>query len=305
MTETTEQKIHGGLGHPDDRSATDITRNRISLRDHVVRVEIGAFQQERNQTQRLRFNLVVDLPPECEKPDDDVDRILSYDVLTDAISQELSAERLNLLETLAERIARRILQEPQAQQVILRIEKLDRGSGALGVEILRQKADVPATGKTATVPERIIWLPFAALQAAALPDAVNGWVRQTPASVICVAGPPSTPAVPDPAVQLRLDLLAAEQAAWVLAALCPDLGVISSRTEMDWAMKSASPSVWAPSKIVLDSLQEVSPEMIAGPRLGVWLARFLAVKNLAVVGEALPKVTDINVVRLKLADLAG
>ena len=34
---------------------------------------------------------------------DDVDRILSYDRLTEAIAIELGAERLNLLETLAQR----------------------------------------------------------------------------------------------------------------------------------------------------------------------------------------------------------
>ena len=50
---------------------------------------------------------------------------------------ELNVERLNLLETLAERIADRILIEPQAIRVFVRIEKLDRGPGALGVEIVR------------------------------------------------------------------------------------------------------------------------------------------------------------------------
>ena len=39
---------------------------------------------------------------------DDVDRILSYDRVTEAIDAELGAERLNLLETLAARVAERI-----------------------------------------------------------------------------------------------------------------------------------------------------------------------------------------------------
>ena len=52
----------------------------------------------------------------------------------------LSEERLNLLETLAERVAERILLAPQAQRVFVRIEKLDRGPGNLGVEIVRSKS---------------------------------------------------------------------------------------------------------------------------------------------------------------------
>ena len=44
--------------------------------------------------------------------DDDVDKILSYDKVTGAISDEVFAERVNLLETLAERIADRVLNGP-------------------------------------------------------------------------------------------------------------------------------------------------------------------------------------------------
>ena len=80
---------------------------------------------------------MVEVKPLDHKIEDDVDRILSYDRVTEAITIELNVERLNLLETLAERIADRILIEPQAIRVFVRIEKLDRGPGALGVEIVR------------------------------------------------------------------------------------------------------------------------------------------------------------------------
>ena len=80
--------------------------------------------------QRIAFNVVVELRPLGNPIDDDVDRILSYDKVTEAIAAELAEERLNLLETLAERVAERILHEPQAMRVFVRIEKLDRGPGA-------------------------------------------------------------------------------------------------------------------------------------------------------------------------------
>ena len=112
-------------------------RDRIALRDHIVEVEIGAFQAERGITQHIRFNVVVEVNPPDAPLDDDVDRILSYDTITEAIAFELAEERLNLLETLAERVADRILLAPQAHRVFVRIEKLDRGPGALGVEIVR------------------------------------------------------------------------------------------------------------------------------------------------------------------------
>lgn len=132
------------FAHPSERaeamSGPD-PLDRISLRDHIVEVEIGAFQAERGVTQRLCFNVVVEVQPLTEPVDDDVDRILSYDRVTEAIAAELAVERLALLETLAERVAERILFEPQAVRAFVRIEKLDRGPGALGVEIVRARGD--------------------------------------------------------------------------------------------------------------------------------------------------------------------
>ena len=50
----------------------------------------------------MRFNIVVEIAPLAPGVDDDVDRILSYDRLIEAVGAELAAGRFNLLETLAE-----------------------------------------------------------------------------------------------------------------------------------------------------------------------------------------------------------
>lgn len=113
--------IELAFAHPEARaeaSGTGNPRDRISLRDHVVEADIGAFcgKGKRGHKQRLRFNVVVEVRPVTEPLEDDVDRILSYDKITEAIADELAAERLNLLETLAERVAERILLEPAAMR---------------------------------------------------------------------------------------------------------------------------------------------------------------------------------------------
>ncbi len=77
------------FAHPEERSiasAGAAPRDRISLRDHVVEVEIGAFQKERGHTQRVMFNVVVEVRPAPAPLDDDVDKILSYDRITEAIA---------------------------------------------------------------------------------------------------------------------------------------------------------------------------------------------------------------------------
>ena len=100
------EDIRRAFAHPEERAGPATSGpvpDRISLRDHIALADIGAFQQERGHPQRLRFNVVVELLPQPAVADsDDVDAILSYDRIAEAIAAELAAERLNLLETLAE-----------------------------------------------------------------------------------------------------------------------------------------------------------------------------------------------------------
>ena len=290
-------EIQWAFGHPAERAAAttdDATLDRISLRDHVVETEIGAFQAERGTTQRIRFNIVVEVRPVPAELDDDVDRILSYDKVTDAIAVELAEERLNLLETLAERVAERILLEPQAARVFVRIEKLDRGPGALGVEIVRAARPRPQALPEDRPHPQVVYLSNAAIAAPHL----SAWIDQLEAehrpTILCV-GPAGVPAPQAGAAmaQRRIDLLAIEQNAWVLAGRDARCVVVNSRTELDWAMRHDQISVWAPSKIVLDAVDGPA----AGPRdalaLVLWFAREMQAADMLVIGEDLPDAPDL------------
>ena len=285
------EEIRLAFAHPAARAkalAGSDLRDRISLRDHIVEVEIGAFQAERGVTQRLSFNVVVEVEPLTGPVDDDVDRILSYDRVTEAIATELAAERLNLLETLAERVAERILTEPQAAKVFVRIEKLDRGPGALGVEIMRSGGgQTPSSPPEATAPRpQIVYLTNAAIHSGHL----SGWLDQLDARaaplVLCVGLPDAEPLkVDDAGAQHRIDLLAIEQNAWLLAAQDPRLKVVGSRTELDWAMRNGQSVVWAPSRIVLDAIDgpEAPPRDAAA--LAAWFAQSCDAARFLLIGE--------------------
>jgi 7,8-dihydroneopterin aldolase/epimerase/oxygenase len=243
----------------------------------VVEVEIGAFQQERGQRQRIRFDVVVEVRPHPAPLQDDVDRILSYDRITESIAAELASERLNLLETLAERVAERILAEPQAMRAFVRIEKLDRGPGALGVEIVRSRAEVPlrAGEDGAALHPVVVYLDNAAISGADLAARLDG-LQARGLPVILTVGLPD---IPRPQTghrptQRRIDLLAIEQNAWVLAARDPRCVVVATRTEIDWAMKNGKMIVWAPSKLVLDAVD--GPKGSDPVALALWLAEALA-----------------------------
>jgi len=292
-------EIRLAFAHPTERAtatASGRVLDRISLRDHIVDVEIGAFQAERGTTQRICFNVVVEVAPLPDDIDDDVDRILSYDRVTEAIAHELSEERLNLLETLAERVAERILLEPQAVRVFVRIEKLDRGPGALGVEIVRSRGQLHHEAEEEERPHpRLMFLSNAAIDSGNL----RGWIdqmqcRQRPL-ILCVgAHALAVPTTAHPMTQRRIALLAIEQNAWRLAARDDRCVVVSTRTELDWAMKNGQISVWAPSKIVLDAVGGPLAAPSEPVELAAWFAATFQAEELIVIGADLPETQDIS-----------
>ena len=293
------------FAHPEARaeaSSSADPRDRISLRDHLVEADIGAFQQERGHKQRLKFNVVVEVRPAPAPLEDDVDRILSYDKITEAIAAELAAERLNLLETLAERVAERVLAEPAAMRIFVRIEKLDVGPYALGVEIVRSRAEVPmaltgADGAETAVHPLVVYLDDAAIADPGLPKRLDALQARGLPMILTVGLPDlPRPVTGHRPTQRRIDLLAIEQSAWALAARDARCVVVATRTEIDWAMRRGQTVVWAPLKLVLDAVD--GPQGAAPVTLALWLAEVLAATAIVIHGNvAIPAGSRVPVER--------
>ena len=286
-------EIYLAFAHPKERSEaseTETVHDRISLRDHIVDVEIGAFQAERGNKQRVCFNIVVEVKPFEYKIKDDVDRILSYDKVTEAITIELNVERLNLLETLAERIADRILVEPQAIRVFVRIEKLDRGPGALGVEIVRSNENKQARSISPRDFQfncpKIYVLSNDAFGSLQVKNSIDELERSGQSAILCVGLPTENYSkVVQTQVQRRIDLLAIEQNAWKLAASDKRCVVVGTKTELDWAVKNGQISVWAPAKMLLDSKNLPNFDLGKILPLSEWLANEFGAQYLTLIGD--------------------
>lgn len=268
--------------------------DRISVRDYTLDVEIGAFQVERGVTQRIRVNVVLEVSRHAAAQSDDVDRVLSYDSITEAIDAQLSTERLNLLETFAERVAERVLADPRAVRAFVRVEKLDRIPGALGVEIVRSR--IKGDNIVRPVPDvepdlleevqpLVVFLSNAVLHSQDLGlwlDAIDS--HALPAIICLEAVPQAAPVARVAAANRRIELLSIEQNAWVLAGRDNRCVVVDSRTELDWALKHHHLSVWAPSKIVLDAVDGPVVDHGRPVDLAGWLAQEFSAETLTVIG---------------------
>lgn len=134
-----DYRLLAARGYAGDARKDEAATDRILVRDFVLPVRIGAYKHERDRVQNVRFNVDVGILRAAQAAEDIRD-VFSYDVILDAIRMVASHEHIALVETLAERIAALILAQHRVVSVTIRIEKLDVGPGAVGVEIVRKRS---------------------------------------------------------------------------------------------------------------------------------------------------------------------
>ena len=111
----------------------------VFIRDFMVDCLIGVYEHEKCSPQRVRVNLDLAVD-EGEHPIiDDILNVVSYETMAKGILAIADEGHVNLVETLAERIADMCFDDQRVDSVRVRIEKLDiiENAGSVGVEIER------------------------------------------------------------------------------------------------------------------------------------------------------------------------
>ena len=119
---------------------------RIFIRDLVLSCSIGVHDWEKLAPQRVRVNVDVTAREPRAALEDDIDKVVSYEDLVTGIRGIVAEGHINLVETLAERVAAICLADPRAVIVRVRVEKPDVvvDAGGVGVEIERRRPDASA-----------------------------------------------------------------------------------------------------------------------------------------------------------------
>lgn len=114
----------------------------MMVRDLVLNCLIGVHRHERDGVQRVRINLELDVLENDHPLDDRLANVLDYEVVLGRIRAAVTAGHVNLVETLAERIAAICLDYRTVAAVRVRVEKLDvfEDAESVGVEILRSRS---------------------------------------------------------------------------------------------------------------------------------------------------------------------
>ncbi len=109
----------------------------VFVRDLVVGASIGVYKHEKRAAQPVRIN--IDLAVEDGPVGDDVKNIVDYQKIIDGVAAIIGAGHINLVETLADRIAEMCLEDGRVRSARIRVEKLNVApqAAAVGVEIER------------------------------------------------------------------------------------------------------------------------------------------------------------------------
>jgi len=111
----------------------------VFVRDLVIDCNIGVHAHEKDRQQRVRINLDLAVQDDGQPLADRLENVVCYEDAVTRIRAITQDGHINLVETLAERIAQACLQHPDCRGVRVRVEKLDVFDDAesVGVEIER------------------------------------------------------------------------------------------------------------------------------------------------------------------------
>jgi dihydroneopterin aldolase len=120
----------------------------VFLRDLLLNAAIGVYAQEQGRTQRIRVNVDLGVTDDgargVSRPSvghDDLRRVVDYAVIAERVRGIVATGHVQLVETLAERLAEACLEDPRVQLARVRVEKLDvlPDGASAGVEVERRR----------------------------------------------------------------------------------------------------------------------------------------------------------------------
>jgi len=109
--------------------------HRLFVRDLELAAELGVHAHERGRRQRVRLNLALTVLDEADALEDRYENVVCYDEVISAVRRLVAEGHVNLVETLAERIAALCLADPRVKAAQVRLEKLEVYADAAGVGV--------------------------------------------------------------------------------------------------------------------------------------------------------------------------
>lgn len=118
-----------------------VKTHTIFIRDLNVDMMIGVYDHEKLSSQPVRLNIEMVVRDHIGPINDDYHNVVCYETIANAIKKLVQEEHINLVETLAEKIADICLHHQRVQGARVKVEKLNavNDASSVGIEITRSK----------------------------------------------------------------------------------------------------------------------------------------------------------------------
>ena len=115
---------------------------RVFVHDLEIVASVGVLEYEKRYEQRIFVSADLLVADDYDGVSDRLSDVLDYGELVEGIARLVQSEHVNLIETLAERIADHCLGDARVQSVCVRIAKPDvmPSCRSVGIEIERKRS---------------------------------------------------------------------------------------------------------------------------------------------------------------------
>ncbi len=118
-----------------------VDKYSVQITDLVLDARVGIHSYEKVSKQPININIKVFITPPSVFNDDSIKNIVDYEKIVNGIKTLVNQEHTNLVEVLAQKIAKICLEYKTAESAIIKIEKLDiiNETKSVGVEVKYKK----------------------------------------------------------------------------------------------------------------------------------------------------------------------
>ena len=118
-------------------------KRTVLIKDFIIYEIIGIHQNEKENKQKIIFNIVIDVNQNTYPDENNLSSIVDYEKITNKIQNLAKNKNYNFLESLAEDSFKEIFADKRINSVKIKIEKPDAivNAQSVGVEVFKSRND--------------------------------------------------------------------------------------------------------------------------------------------------------------------
>ena len=115
---------------------------KILIKELILDLKLGYYDFEKENSQKVKFNLEVDYEDKKPTNDEDIKSIVNYGRIVKLIKKLTKNKHYNFLETLAEDVFDVLFKDKRIGKIMLQIEKLEifKDCTSVGIQVTKKRS---------------------------------------------------------------------------------------------------------------------------------------------------------------------